>query len=110
MLILLSLIPWALTVIALVIIIVRSNKKEEYDEEFFFDDEENEETPYQTVKVAVYEDKAYWVIDNIFYESDIIREPDFTTARPIDTMSLTAKELNKLLSILDDLEESNERD
>ena len=72
------------------------------------DDDDDE--IHQSIKVAVYEDKAYWVMDNIFYEAEIVREPDFTTARPIDTMSLTQKELKKLFTVLDDLEESNERD
>ena len=65
-----------------------------------FDDED-----YQTIHVAVYNDKAYWVSDNVFYESDVTREPDFTTARPIDTMDLPPKKLNELLIILDELKE-----
>ena len=36
--------------------------------------------------------------------------PTRTAARPIDTMSLTAKELRKLFTVLDDLESSNERE
>lgn len=60
---------------------------------------------HQTIHVAVYDDKAYWVVNNVFYESDITREPDFTTARPIDTMDLPPKKLNELLIILDELKE-----
>ena len=84
-------------------IIMRSRKTDNLEqlEEDFVQDDESEEV----IRVAVYDDKAYWVYDNVFYESDTVREPDFTTARPIDTMSLSAKQLNKLLSILDELEE-----
>lgn len=101
------LIPWVLTVLFLLGIILwnKNNKKSEEDD---FMEEYDE---MDIVRVAVYDDKAYWVHDNIFYESDIIREPDFTTARAIDTMGLPQKELNRLLSILDELEKSkNERD
>lgn len=79
------------------------NKKRSNEES---DDFMSDDSEYETVRVAVYEEKAYWVHDNIFYESEIVHEPDFTTARPIDTMSMSAKELNELLKILDDLKES----
>ena len=99
---LLAIIPWVLTVGALLFIIKRSNKVDKTDElDDFIQDEESEEI----IRVAVYDDKAYWVYDNVFYESDTVREPDFATARPIDTMSMSGKQLKKLLSILDELEE-----
>lgn len=109
MIALISLIPWVLTVAALLFIIFQGKKQEplvEDDEEDFFIDEEDREV----VRVAVYDEKAYWVYDNVFYESDVTREPDFETARPIDVMSLPSKELNKLLVILDELQTENERD
>lgn len=87
--------PWVLTLVFLLFILIRDNTfEEEYDGE------------RTTIHVAVYEDKAYWVHDNIFYESEITREPDFETARPIDTTSMNPKELDSLFTILDDLEES----
>lgn len=100
---LLAIIPWVLTVAALLFIIVRSKKTNDIDdfEEDFLQDYDSEEV----IRVAVYDDKAYWVYNNIFYESDTVREPDFETARPIDTMSMSPKQLNKLLVILDELEE-----
>lgn len=76
---------------------------DETDDDFFMDDDDDRET----IRVAVYDDKAYWVYDNVFYESDVMREPDFTTARPVDTMDLPPKELNRLLVILDELDQSN---
>lgn len=104
MLFVLLLLPWVLTLVALLFIIVRDSKYEyEYD---YDEDDEDYEDGRITIRAAVYEDKAYWVYDNVFYESEITREPDFETARPIDTMKMNPKDLKKLLKILDDLEES----
>lgn len=100
--ILLAIIPWVLTVAVLLFIIVKNRHKEiiDHEEDDFIMDEDQE-----IVRVAVYGEKAYWVYDNVFYESDTVREPDFSTARPIDTMSMSPKQLNKLLIILDELQE-----
>jgi hypothetical protein len=99
MLPLILILPWVLTLGILLFIIVRVRYEDdyEYDEDY---------EGHDVVRVAVYEDKAYWVYENVFYESEVTREPDFETARPIDTMSMNAKDLNKLLSILDEIEES----
>lgn len=97
-----AVLPWILTVAALLFIIVRNNRQEDFtleDDEFILDDEDKD-----FVRVAVYEDKAYWVYENVFYESEVVREPDFSTAQPIDTMSLSPKELDKLMEILDEIE------
>lgn len=81
-----------------------NNRETEYEEDFDeFDDLDDED--YQTLHVAVYDDKAYWVSENVFYESEVTKEPDFTTAKPIDTMGLPPKKLNELLIILDELKE-----
>lgn len=108
MIVFLVVVPWVLTLFGLLFIMIKtSSKKDEMSEDFFMDDDHDREI----VRVAVYEDKAYWVYDNVFYESEVTREPDFTTARPIDTMALDPKELDRLLNILDELEDSeNERD
>lgn len=106
MILLLALIPWVLTV-GVLLFIMSKERSYEYD----YDDEEySDEENVPVVRVAVYEEKAYWVHENIFYESEVIREPDFTTARPIDTMSMSAKQLNELLGILDELKEETERE
>jgi hypothetical protein len=58
-----------------------------------------------TTKIVVTEEnKAYWVIDNIFYVCDVINDrPNFDTAKPIDTSNMSKKELDKMLYILDNL-------
>jgi len=66
-----------------------------------------------TTKLLVTEeDKAYWVIDNIFYTADVINGiPDFDNAVPIDTSDMSQNELDKMLFILDNLDrgDKNER-
>jgi hypothetical protein len=56
------------------------------------------------VKVAIIGDKAYWVHNNIFYQSDVINGYiDNEAAVPIDAHSLSKKELDKLLKVLDNI-------
>ncbi len=105
MLYLIAIVPWVLTVAALFFIILHNKPIEEDNDDDLFMDLDDEGEEYQTIHVAVYNDKAYWVADNIFYESDVTKEPDFTTAKPIDTMDLPPKKLNELLIILDELKE-----
>ncbi len=52
------------------------------------------------------EDKAYWVIDNTFYQADIVDgQVDRTTSRPIDPFKMSSKDIMKMLFILDNLTE-----
>lgn len=58
------------------------------------------------VSVAIIEDKAYWVVDNIFYQADIVDdEIDKTSSRPVDAFKMSSKEISKMLFILDNLSE-----
>lgn len=109
MVFLLALIPWVLTTIALLYIMVKNNNndhEENFNEEF----DDDQYLDRETIRVAVYDEKAYWVYENVFYQAEVTKEPDFSTAEAIDTMSLTQKELNELMAILDELQEHNERD
>lgn len=101
---LILLVPWVLTVSVLLFIIVKNKKVSEHDEDLVSDEEDLlEDMMSETVRVAQYRDKAYWVHDNIFYEAELMKEPDFSTAKPVDTMSMSPKQLNELLAILDEL-------
>lgn len=107
----LAVIPWVFTTIALLVIIVRNRKKSELEEGYFEEEEFILDNIKESIKVAVYDEKAYWVYENVFYEAEVVREPDFSTATPIDTMSLSDKELKELMEVLDELERhNNERD
>lgn len=56
------------------------------------------------IRVAIIGDKAYWVHDNTFYETEIIDGYiDNDNAKPIDAFKLSDKEFVKLLTILDNI-------
>lgn len=95
----LAIMPWAAALIALLFFLFKS--KPEFEDDDYLDN-------IGTVRVAVYKDKAYWVYENIFYQSEITWEPDFTTAQPIDTMSLSQKEVVDLMQVLDELKEQEQ--
>lgn len=101
--------PWVLTVIALLCIMIQSSKQyfenSEYENMNF-----EEETPHQLIRAAIYGDRAFWVHDNVFYESEVLVEPDWSTARQIDTMNLSSKSLGNLMSVLDELKKSEKED
>ena len=98
-------IPCILTLLLLLAIIFINGRKVEKDYlEEEFDDFDDYEF-YESLSVAVYGDKAYFVKDNTFYEMETIAEPDFSTVREIDTASLAKKDLDKLFVILDELED-----
>jgi hypothetical protein len=94
-----TLIPWVVCVIFL-LLILKNNSKNTNEEFIDYEDEE------ESVRVAILDDKAYWVYHNTLYETDVYDgDPDFDSAQPVDTMSLPHKELNRLLYILDSLAE-----
>lgn len=101
--------PWVLTVAGLLYIIIRSNKQ--FSTENEYDDMTVEEDgPRQLIRAAIYGDRAFWVHDNVFYESEVLTEPDWSTARQIDTMNLSPRSLNNLMSVLDQLKKSESED
>lgn len=55
-----------------------------------------------TVRVAIIGKRAYWVHENIFYETDIVDGYiNNENAKAIDAHDLSEKELSRLLRILD---------
>ena len=56
------------------------------------------------VKVVMVEDKAYWVMDNVFYVARTINgRIDPETTEPLDIINMPEKELKIMLDILDSL-------
>lgn len=94
-------------------IIYRQSDTHNFLKEFFSRDTEMENKTTQSKKrqeergtkiIVTEDDKAYWVIDNIFYTTNVINgRPDFDNAKPIDTSNMSKKELDKMLFILDNL-------
>jgi hypothetical protein len=58
------------------------------------------------LRVVIEKDKAYWILDNVFYTANAINgRVDENTAKPLDIENMSTKELDKMLSILDDLKQ-----
>jgi lipopolysaccharide export LptBFGC system permease protein LptF len=94
-------------------IIYRQSDTHNFLKEFFSRDTDIENKTTQSKKrqeerstkiIVTEDDRAYWVVDNIFYTTNVINgRPDFDNARPIDTSNMSKKELDKMLFILDNL-------
>jgi len=60
------------------------------------------------VKIVAIDDRAYWVIDNVFYTAELVdNHPNMSTAQPIDTLNMPKEDLDKMLFILDNLDRGN---
>jgi hypothetical protein len=94
----LLLIPWVLTVFILLFL-----RKKRVQDNLMTEEED-------FLKVAIVEGMAYWVHDNVFYftEIDEYGDPIFEEKQKINTMSLNAQEVNRLLDILDYLKEEGQ--
>jgi hypothetical protein len=63
------------------------------------------------IKVIVMGNLAYWVSENIFYVAEAIDgEVIPQTAQPVDTNSMSRKDLDKMLFILDSLKNGKKND
>ena len=61
------------------------------------------------LKVVITEGRAYWILDNVFYTANAINgRVDESTVEPLNIKDLSKKDLNKMLSILDDLRKGME--
>jgi hypothetical protein len=67
---------------------------------------ENEIEGNELVSVAVIQDKAYWVVDNMFYQADVIDgEIDRSSSKPVNAFEMPYRDVTKMLFILDNLTE-----
>ena len=57
------------------------------------------------VRVAIYDDNAYWVLDNVVYKANLDKDGRVCDedAKEIDVFNLSEKEVTKLLAILDSI-------
>lgn len=68
--------------------------------------EKEMEKDSEGISVALIEDKAYWVVNNTFYQADVVDgQVDRDTSKPIDAFAMSAGDLAKMLYILDNLGE-----
>jgi hypothetical protein len=62
------------------------------------------------IKVLVMGNQAYWVSDNIFYVAKALDgEVIPNTARPVDIESMSKRDIDKMLFILDNLKNGKEK-
>ena len=58
------------------------------------------------LRVVIADGSAYWILNNVFYTANAINgRVDEETIKPLDIENMPTKELNKMLSILDDLKQ-----
>jgi hypothetical protein len=58
------------------------------------------------LKVVITEGKEYLILDNVFYTANAINgRVDEETIKPLEVEDMSTKELDKMLSILDDLKQ-----
>jgi len=58
------------------------------------------------LRVVIAEGSAYWILNNVFYTANAINgRVDEETIKPLDIENMSVKELDKMLSILDDLKQ-----
>jgi hypothetical protein len=74
------------------------------------EEEEVDQTPDEDeenyIKVAIVEDIAYWVINNVLYQADVVDEEiQREYARPVDAFEMDYKEVNRLMNILDNMQD-----
>lgn len=63
------------------------------------------------IKIVIVDDKAYWVSDNIFYTAETDRGSIISeTAKPVDTTNMSKNDVDKMLTILDNLGKGKNRD
>jgi hypothetical protein len=63
------------------------------------------------IKVIVMGNLAYWVSENIFYVAEAVDgEVIPETAEPVDTNSMSRRDLDKMLFILDSLKNGKKND
>lgn len=61
----------------------------------------------KSINVAIVDNKAYWVNNNVFYVAPIREDGliDTDNAEPVDVFSVSKKQTKALLQILDSLKE-----
>lgn len=63
------------------------------------------------VKVVMVENQAYWIEDNTFYVADITEDGiDTESAKTVDTMGMSDVELDKIIFIVETLNEGKNND
>lgn len=77
---------------------------EDLDMSDVFDRDNEEDERY--LRVAIVEDKAYWVVNNTLYEAEVIDEEIIKEdAKPVNAFDMDFKEVAKMMTILDNIQD-----
>ena len=58
------------------------------------------------LRVVIADGSAYWILNNVFYTANAVNgRVDEETIKPLDIDNMPTRELDKMLSILDDLKQ-----
>jgi hypothetical protein len=69
-------------------------------------EEEMEEEEERFIRVAMFEDKAYWVVDNALYCADVVDgEIIKENSEKVNAFDLDFKEVNNMMNILDGIKD-----
>ena len=80
------------------------SKKNQKNNFVFTDSQLHRLRKRNAMTVAIVEDKAYWVHDNVFYETDVVDgEIVRENAKQVDAFSLSSEQFSHLLDILDNI-------
>jgi hypothetical protein len=88
--------------------LIFATKRSELDIAFdtIIQDVEDHVEEDEYVSIAIIDDTAYWVVDNTFYQAEVVNgHVDGDTSRPIDAFELSRSDLDKMMYILDNLKE-----
>ena len=69
--------------------------------------ESHQQDEYQSVKVATYEDKAYWIINDQLFRAELDSEGDIdhSTTEAVDSMTIDFDEMPLLFNIVEALKQ-----
>lgn len=76
------------------------------DRPYDYEEDDYEEEDERYLKVAIVEDRAYWVVNNTLYEAEVIDEEIVREeAKPVDAFDMNIKDVNKMMIILDSIQD-----
>jgi len=75
------------------------------DDDFIEESQMEKVLKNNIIKVAIYKNKAYWVLNNVIYTAEIDEDGNILNenAQVVDVFKLSEKEVNNLLTILDSI-------
>jgi hypothetical protein len=75
-----------------------------YEKEEELDDPTEEDENF--IRVAIVEDKAYWIVHNVLYQANVVDgEIEKEYAEPVNAFDMEFKDVNMLMNILDNMQD-----